>query len=104
MLWPLAHALTGSDAHYAALWRARERLQGMPSLIVWGMKDPAFGPAYLARWRMMLAGEKLVSGHGTLARIASSLGYESEHAFNTAFKRLMGMSPRRYARAAERED
>jgi AraC-like DNA-binding protein len=60
--------------------------------------------AYLARWRMMLAGEKLVSGRSTLARIASSLGYESEHAFNTAFKRVMGMSPRRYARAAQGED
>ena len=59
--------------------------------------------AYLARWRMMLAGEKLVLGRDTLARIASSLGYESEHAFNTAFKRVMGRSPRRYARAGSEE-
>lgn len=55
--------------------------------------------AYLTRWRMMLAGEKLLHGHDTLARIADSLGYESEHAFNTAFKRVMGISPGRYARA-----
>jgi len=55
--------------------------------------------AYLTRWRMMLAGERLVQGRDTLARIAGSLGYESEHAFNTAFKRVMGISPRRYARA-----
>jgi AraC-like DNA-binding protein len=55
--------------------------------------------AYLTRWRMMLAGEKLIHGRDTLARIAASLGYESEHAFNTAFKRVMGISPRRYARA-----
>ncbi|TDC81634.1 AraC family transcriptional regulator [Actinomadura sp. 7K507] len=55
--------------------------------------------AYLTRWRMMLAGERLVHGDDTLARIAGSLGYESEHAFNTAFKRVMGTSPRRYARA-----
>lgn len=55
--------------------------------------------AYLTRWRMMLAGEKLIHGRDTLARIAMSLGYESEHAFNTAFKRVMGISPRRYARA-----
>ena len=60
--------------------------------------------AYLARWRMMLAGEKLVGGRDKLTRIASSLGYESEHAFNTAFKRVMGVSPRRYARAAQREN
>jgi AraC-like DNA-binding protein len=56
--------------------------------------------AYLTRWRMMLAGEKLVHSQDTLARIAGSLGYESEHAFSTAFKRVMGTSPRRYARAA----
>jgi AraC-like DNA-binding protein len=55
--------------------------------------------AYLTRWRMMLAGEQLVHGRDTLARIAASLGYESEHAFGTAFKRVMGMSPRRYSRA-----
>ncbi len=54
--------------------------------------------AYLTRWRMMLAAEELVHGRDTLAQIAVSVGYESEHAFNTAFKRVMGISPRRYAR------
>ncbi|GLY03025.1 AraC family transcriptional regulator [Actinoplanes sp. NBRC 101535] len=55
--------------------------------------------AYLARWRMMLAADRLRSGDDTIARIAGSLGYESEHAFNTAFKRIMGTPPRRYAAA-----
>ncbi|MEN3615943.1 AraC family transcriptional regulator [Plantactinospora sp. ZYX-F-223] len=55
--------------------------------------------AYLTRWRMMLAGEKLRHSDDTIARIASSLGYVSEHAFNTAFKRVMGIPPRRYARS-----
>jgi AraC-like DNA-binding protein len=59
--------------------------------------------AYLTRWRMILAGEKLMHGRDTLSRIAMSLGYESEHAFNTAFKRVMGRSPRRYARAESEE-
>ena len=53
--------------------------------------------AYLTRWRMMLAADRLEHGDDTIARIAGSLGYESEHAFNTAFKRVMGMPPRRYA-------
>ena len=53
--------------------------------------------AYLARWRMMLAAERLHQGDDTVARIAGSLGYESEHAFSTAFKRIMGTPPRRYA-------
>ncbi|MGP3966372.1 helix-turn-helix transcriptional regulator [Streptomyces sp. 6N223] len=56
--------------------------------------------AYLTRWRMMLAGEKLIHGRDTVARIAGSLGYGSEHAFNTAFRRVMGISPGRHARAA----
>ena len=60
VLWPLARALTGSDAHYARLWEARERLQGMPSLIVWGMKDPAFPPHHLRRWREVLPQAEVV--------------------------------------------
>lgn len=55
---------------------------------------------YLTRWRMMLAGERLIHGRETIARVALSLGYASEHAFSTAFKRTMGCSPRRYAREA----
>ena len=54
--------------------------------------------AYLTRWRMLLAAEQLLQGGRSLADTAASLGYESENAFNTAFKRLMGCSPRRYAR------
>ena len=55
--------------------------------------------AYLTRWRMMLAAERLVTGSETLARIARAVGYESENAFNTAFTRVMGLSPRRYSKA-----
>lgn len=54
--------------------------------------------AYLTGWRMMLAAEHLAQGEERLAAIARSCGYESENAFNTAFKRLMGCSPGRYAR------
>lgn len=55
--------------------------------------------AYLTRWRMMLAAERLPGGRECLATIARAVGYESEHAFNTAFSRVMGCSPRRYVRA-----
>lgn len=54
--------------------------------------------AYLTRWRMTLAAEQLTDSRRTLAQTAFSLGYESETAFNTAFKRVLGSSPRRYAR------
>ena len=54
--------------------------------------------AYLTRWRMLLAAERLAEGGYPLAEAARSLGYGSENAFNTAFKRVMGCPPRRYAR------
>lgn len=54
--------------------------------------------AYLTRWRMMLASERLAIDRAELSQTAQSLGYNSENAFNTAFKRVMGTSPRRYAR------
>ena len=55
--------------------------------------------AYLTRWRMMLAAERLTSGREPLGKIARALGYESANAFSTAFQRQNGCSPRRYAQA-----
>lgn len=45
---------------------------------------------YLTRWRMLLAGDRLAGGAETVSAIAASLGYESESAFSTAFRRVMG--------------
>jgi AraC-like DNA-binding protein/mannose-6-phosphate isomerase-like protein (cupin superfamily) len=53
---------------------------------------------YLTRWRMMLAADKLANSRDPVSVIARSLGYESEAAFSTAFKRVMGRSPRQYGR------
>ena len=53
---------------------------------------------YLTRWRMLLAGDKLANSSDSISVIALSLGYESESAFSTAFKRAMGCSPRQYGR------
>jgi haloalkane dehalogenase len=54
VLWALARALIGSSAFYDGLWQHRRRLAGVPTLIVWGMKDTAFRPHLLARWRRAL--------------------------------------------------
>ncbi len=54
---------------------------------------------YLATWRMVLARERLAGGREPLGQIANALGYESENAFSTAFRRVTGCSPRRYAAA-----
>ena len=54
VLWPLARAILGAGRYYDSLWLMRDRLKGMPTLIVWGMKDPAFQPRLLERWRATL--------------------------------------------------
>jgi AraC-like DNA-binding protein len=58
---------------------------------------------YLKRWRMLLAGDKLANSSEQVSAIARSLGYESESAFSTAFKRVMGCSPRQYGRAPQED-
>jgi AraC-like DNA-binding protein len=54
---------------------------------------------YLTRWRMLLAGRSLSRGE-RIGAIARSLGFESESAFRTAFKLVMGSTPRYHARLA----
>jgi AraC-like DNA-binding protein len=51
----------------------------------------------LTQWRMMLAKDRLTNSRDTLGTIANGLGYDSENAFSTAFRRVVGCSPRRYA-------
>src|ERR1700734_2779175 len=53
---------------------------------------------YLTRWRMLLAGDKLVNSSDPVSVISVAVGYESESAFSTAFRRVMGCSPRQYSR------
>jgi AraC-like DNA-binding protein len=56
---------------------------------------------YLAKWRMLVAADRLANTRDSIAEVALSLGYESESAFSTAFKRVMGCSPRQYARGCQ---
>jgi AraC-like DNA-binding protein len=53
---------------------------------------------YLTRWRMLLAADRLANSSDPISVISVSLGYESESAFSTAFKRVTGSSPRQYSR------
>jgi len=48
---------------------------------------------YIARWRMQLASRLLENPGVTLAAAAKEVGYESEAAFNRAFKKLIGVPP-----------
>ncbi|MEG7346253.1 AraC family transcriptional regulator [Serratia marcescens] len=51
---------------------------------------------YIRIWRFSLAIERMVANKEKISQIAFDLGYESESAFSTAFKKSMGASPRSY--------
>jgi AraC-like DNA-binding protein len=51
---------------------------------------------YLNHWRMLLAQRALRDGAVRVGELAAELGYGSESAFSTAFKRVVGESPRNY--------
>jgi len=52
--------------------------------------------AYLTRWRLQLGAEMLGSTSYSVAQIAAEVGYESEAAFNRAFKREFQAPPARF--------
>jgi AraC-like DNA-binding protein len=54
---------------------------------------------YLARWRLHHGATLLQTTSRAIIEIAGDVGYESEAAFNRAFKREFGAPPGRYRRA-----
>lgn len=80
-LGELAHAAAMSRTSFAERFRD---VAGVPPL------------TYLNRWRMLLAQRALRGGDVRVGELASELGYGSESAFSTAFKRVVGESPLRY--------
>jgi AraC-like DNA-binding protein len=79
----LAHEAGMSRSGFAAHFKARV---GMSAL------------EYLTAWRMLVAADRLAKGRETISAVAPALGYESDSAFGTAFKRVMGCAPRKYIR------
>lgn len=77
----LARAAAMSRTTFALRFRT---VSGMPPL------------TYLHRWRMLLAQRALRGDDVRVRSLALELGYTSESAFSTAFKREMGQSPLRY--------
>jgi haloalkane dehalogenase len=67
VLWALARGLLGEGEFYESLWQQHARLSGLAALIVWGMKDTAFRPHLLERWKTILPQARVValpnSGH-----------------------------------------
>jgi transcriptional regulator GlxA family with amidase domain len=57
--------------------------------------------SYLTRWRLQLGAQMLSSSSYSVAQIASEVGYESEPAFNRAFKREFSLPPARFRTEAK---
>ena len=57
---------------------------------------------YLARWRLQLAARMLESGTVSVAQASAAVGYQSEAAFNRAFKREVGLAPGTWRRGQGR--
>ena len=54
---------------------------------------------YLSNWRLQLAAQ-LLEGRGmSIAQAAGEVGYESEAAFNRAFKKQVGVPPGSWRRS-----
>jgi AraC-like DNA-binding protein len=54
---------------------------------------------YLGNWRLQLAAQHLMTRGIGVAQAAAEVGYESEAAFNRAFKRQVGMTPGSWRRS-----
>lgn len=75
--WVLARELAGSAEWYDSLWRRRAVLAAKPALLLWGMRDPAFGARALARWQEALPNAELetfaTAGHFVQEEAGASL-------------------------------
>jgi haloalkane dehalogenase len=54
VLWALAKSLLGSRDFFQSLYDQRQLLQNRPTQIIWGMKDSAFQPHQLEKWRRII--------------------------------------------------
>lgn len=64
VLHALAKSLLGSRAHYQSLLDRLPGLRRVPTLIVWEMKDSAFQPYQLERWRTLLPDAEVAAIEG----------------------------------------
>lgn len=79
--WTLASLATAAGLSRSAFAARFNRLVGMPAM------------AYVTEWRMRVALSRLQEANISHAQLAADVGYESEAAFNRAFKRVTGVTP-----------
>ena len=89
----------------AGVWRTLRRKPQLRSrcLPIVSRSSSARGRStYLARWRLQLAARLLQTTRKTIVQVASEVGYESEAAFNRAFKREFELPPAKYRNSFSR--
>jgi len=59
---------------------------------------------YLGRWRLQLAARLLERPGCAIAEVSQKVGYESEAAFNRAFKKRMGVPPGAWRKSHEADN
>jgi AraC-like DNA-binding protein len=79
--WTLATLARESASSRSKLSERFVRLVGQPPM------------QYLAHWRMQVAASRLASGNEKISAIGRDVGYDSEAAFNRAFRRITGRTP-----------
>jgi AraC-like DNA-binding protein len=86
--WTVAELAGEAGVSRAALARRFHELVGEPPM------------SFLTGWRIALAADLLREPGATIGSVAHQVGYGSPFALSTAFKRLRGVSPQQYRRAA----
>jgi haloalkane dehalogenase len=59
--WGFVRALLGESEWYQSQWVRRACIADKPALILWGMKDFAFGEKELARWKGLFTQSRVVT-------------------------------------------
>ncbi len=86
--WTVAELAHEAGVSRAALARRFQELVGEPPM------------SFLTSWRIALAADLLREPGTTIGSVAQEVGYGSPFALSTAFKRVRGVSPQQYRRAA----
>ncbi len=86
--WTAATLAAAAGASRTAFARRFTKLVGEPPM------------TFLAGWRLAMAADLMRDTDATLESVARTVGYGSPFALSTAFKRVHGVSPQEYRRAA----
>ncbi|HEY0866995.1 MAG TPA: alpha/beta fold hydrolase [Fimbriimonas sp.] len=63
-VYKMVESLIYGEAFFEDLWSKRAELIDIPTLVLWGMKDPMFTPRYLERWEETLPQASVSCFHG----------------------------------------